>query len=175
MWLRMQSWVSNGGMDYMPIEMVTMIQTVVSTLLSAIVGSVCTLMGSVFTDHRDKKNKKKHAAAVLYYDLKSIEDYFKAGSRAVNIRYFSEWQTTAIECSFLTEENVRTLYAIYDLVYDYNCCFQLEKERGNIAEKKFPQYEMLKAVMFDLSIPWKLEGYTIEYLALLKALKSNLK
>ena len=63
------------------------------SLISAIIGGICTLLGGLLVYYRQSGAQTRQAASVLYYDLKSIESYLKTERSSVNIRYFSEWQS----------------------------------------------------------------------------------
>ena len=41
-----------------------------TSLVPAIIGGVCTLVGGVFVYHRQNKAQTRQAASVMYYDLK---------------------------------------------------------------------------------------------------------
>ena len=92
----------------------------ISWLLPASIGGLCTLAGGILAFQEQNKAQIRQASSVLYYDLKSIEKYLRTEKSPVNIRYFSEWQSIAAECTFFEPCDVEQLYRIYDLVYDYD-------------------------------------------------------
>ena len=144
----------------------------VSSLISAIIGGICTLLGGLLVYYRQSGAQTRQAASVLYYDLKSIESYLKTEGSSVNIRYFSEWQSIVAECTFLEPDDVEQLYKIYDLVYDYDYHYRLKEEQGAVAKDTISQYKELKRIMFCSSD----DGLDLEkYKHLLETLKDNQK
>lgn len=136
------------------------------TLLTVLFGGACTLLGGVGIYYIENKKQRKHAAAILYYDLKSIECYLKVESDFVNIRFFKEWQATAAECLFLNAEHVKLLYKIYDLVYDYNYYYGVKEKYGPVKKEDIVQFRNLKEIMFYSSEKEQdpdLETYSAEY------------
>lgn len=111
----------------------------INGVVSALIGGIFTLIGGFFAYRIEEIRRTRHAASVLYYDLKSIEDYIKSNNNIVDIRYFEAWQTMTAECTFLDADNVKLLYKIYDLVYDYDYSY-----RGREKDDEVPQYEKLK-------------------------------
>ena len=109
------------------------------SLISALIGGVCTLLGGWLVYHFQSGTQKRQAASVLYYDLKSIESYLKTEGSSVNIRYFSEWQSIVAECTFLKPDDVEQLYKIYDLVYDYDYHYRLKEEQGAVEKDDISQ------------------------------------
>ena len=147
-----------------------------SSLASAIFGGVCTLLGGLLVYYRQSGAQTRQAASVLYYDLKSIEKYLRTEKSPVNIRYFSEWQSIAAECTFFEPCDVEQLYRIYDLVYDYDYHYKLKEVHGTVTKNEISQYEELKRVMFYSSNNgFDLERYNPEYEKLLEILKNNQK
>ena len=71
---------------------------------------------------------------LLLDDLESIKKYFNKTENlsypTSNIRYSAEWQSMVVKCTFLRKSQVRYIYKIYDLVYDYN----YEYENGRKAK-----------------------------------------
>lgn len=70
---------------------------------------------------------------------------------------------------------MRTLYAIYDLVYDYDYHYRLKEEHASVKKEDLPQYRELIKVMFDCSIPWDMKKYSKDYAELLKVLQDHQK
>lgn len=147
-----------------------------SSLVSAVIGGICTLLGGGLVYHIQSGAQTKQAASVLYYDLKSIESYLKTEGSSVNIRYFSEWQSIVAECTFLKPDDVDQLYKIYDLVYDYDYHYRLKEEQGAVAKDTISQYRELKRIMFySADDGLDLEKYNLKYKHLLETLKDNQK
>ena len=147
-----------------------------SSLISAIIGGICTLLGGLLVYYRQSGAQTRQAASVLYYDLKSIESYLKTEGSSVNIRYFSEWQSIVAECTFLEPDDVEQLYKIYDLVYDYDYHYRLKEEQGTVEKDAISQYIELKKVMFYLSDDgMNFEKYNSKYKKLLETLKNHQK
>lgn len=147
-----------------------------SSLVSAVIGGICTLLGGWLVYHIQSGAQTKQAASVLYDDLKSIESYLKTEGSSVNIRYFSEWQSIVAECTFLKPDDVDQLYKIYDLVYDYDYHYRLKEEQGAVAKDTISQYRELKRIMFYSSDDGlDLEKYNLKYKHLLETLKDNQK
>lgn len=148
----------------------------VPSLISAIIGGACTLLGGWLVYHSQSGAQTKQAASVLYYDLKSIESYLKTEGSSVNIRYFSEWQSIVAECTFLEPDDVEQLYKIYDLVYDYDYHYRLKEEQGAVKKDAISQYIELKKVMFYLSDDrMDFEKYNSKYKKLLETLNNHQK
>ena len=97
---------------------------------------------------KDKENNS-HAAAILYYDLKSIETYLKNEKNSVNIRYSFEWQKMLANCSFLKEEQVKEIYMIYDEIYNYNYLYDIEEKQGSVQKDSIPQYKELMGIFLN--------------------------
>ena len=147
-----------------------------TSLVPALIGGVCTLIGGVFVYRKQNKSQIKHAASVLYYDLKSIERYLRTERSSVNIRYFSEWQLIVAECTFLGADDIELLYKVYDLVYDYDYHYKLKEEHGAVVKEDISQYEELKKIMFYSSKEGlNMDRYNSEYTRLLETLKQNQK
>ena len=147
-----------------------------TSLVPALIGGVCTLIGGVFVYREQNESQIKHAASVLYYDLKSIEKYLRTERSSVNIRYFSEWQLIVAECTFLRADDIELLYKVYDLVYDYDYHDKLKQEHGTVVKEDISQYEELKKNMFYSSKEGlNMDRYNSEYTRLLETLKQNQK
>lgn len=147
-----------------------------TSLVPALIGGVCTLIGGVFVYHRQNNAQTRQAASVLYYDLRSIESYLKAERSSVNIRYFSEWQSVVAECTFLKPDDVEQLYKVYDLVYDYDYHYRLKEKQGPVIKDDISQYRELKKVMFYSSDDrLDLKKYNSKYKRLLETLEKNQK
>lgn len=146
-----------------------------SAIISTVVGGFFTLLGGYLSYRQENNKQKKLAAAVLYYDLKSIEDYLKAESDHVNIRFFTEWQSAISKCSFLEANYVKLLYKIYDSVYDYNYYGEKEKE-GPVKKSDISQFESLKNIMLcSCGVGQNRQEYSVEYQELMNVLEKSRK
>lgn len=117
------------------------------------------------------------AASQLYYDLKSIEDYLKEETGAVNLRYSSEWQVIVAQCAFLEPEQVKKVYDIYDKAYNYNYYYRSKEKRGKKIEKdSILYYGALKKTMFGEKGNCIDENmYNSEYKELLECLNKEMQ
>ena len=85
-------------------------------IVKELIGFVGILCGT-YLDYRlgmkqqndNDKKKEAHAASILYYDLKSIEDYLKNERSSVNLRYSADWQSIVANCPFLSHQQVRSI------------------------------------------------------------------
>lgn len=101
-------------------------------------------------EKKKDKDSKSHASSILYYDLISIETYLEYERSSVNLRYSSEWQRMIANCPFLKEEQVKTLYSIYDNVYNYNYFYRLKEIKKEVIVKEdIPQYKILKDIFLE--------------------------
>ena len=149
-------------------------------IIGAIIGFIGTLCGTFIAyclgmkqqKDNDKKNEA-HAASILYYDIKSIEDYLKKERSAVNLRYSVDWQSIVANCSFLEHHQVAYIYKLYDKTYNYNYFYCLKEKEGQFFTKEdVPQYKELKELIFDTSGGYVNEKkYGLEYGELLKRLE----
>lgn len=125
------------------------------TLVGAIIGAVFGGIGTYIVESKKMKKEKlcieSHAASLLYYDLKSIEQYIKDEKQFVNLRYSDEWQRVVSNCSFLDDGWIMYLYRIYDEVYNYNDSFaQMSKFKETFIKEKLSSYVRLKSLLFDV-------------------------
>lgn len=124
-----------------------MSDNVLSAFLGAIIGGILTLITEIILRKIDEKQKEKHYASILYYDLKSIEDYILNERSSVNIRYSFDWQGIVSNCTFLKPDYVKILYNIYDLLYNFNYHFQEQKKVGESRQKDdIDEFRKLKAI-----------------------------
>ena len=119
----------------------------VSSLISAIIGGICTLLGGLLVYYRQSGAQTRQAASVLYYDLKSIESYLKTEGSSVNIRYFSEWQSIVAECTFLEPDDVEQLYKIYDLAKQTGV--DIFKMKNKLYRFHHKYYEVMKEDLYE--------------------------
>jgi hypothetical protein len=101
-----------------------------SAFLGAIAGGALTYITEIRLRKEDRKQQERHYASMLYYDLRSIENYVLKEESSVDIRYSSDWQSIVSECTFLKPSYVENLYKIYDLVYNFNYHFKEQKKVG---------------------------------------------
>lgn len=104
-------------------------------LLSTILGACLAYFFGIKQQRKLDKKNKMLAASQLYYDLKSIEDYLKEETGAVNLRYSSEWQVIVAQCAFLEPEQVKKVYDIYDKAYNYNYYYRSKENDGKRLRK----------------------------------------
>lgn len=90
------------------------------TLIGVLIGGGITLAVEFSVKLYEKNQLKKHSASLLYYDLKSIEEYLNIENQNVDIRYSTEWQSMVANCTFLKNTEVEYIYKIYDQVYNQN-------------------------------------------------------
>lgn len=145
--------------------------------LIGFIGTLCGtflafLLGMKQQNDNDRKSET-HAASILYYDLKSIEEYLKFERSSVNLRYSVDWQGVVANCPFLSHQQVAYVYKLYDKTYNYNYFYHLEEKSGQLVIKEeIPQYKELKKLMFDETEGYVNEKkYSLEYEKLLKELE----
>lgn len=123
-------------------------ENLMSAILGAVIGGLVTYCSEKHFRNSDKKQQEKHYASMLYYDLKSIEDYLLYEKSSVDIRYSVDWQHLVTNCSFLKPEYVSYIYNIYDGIYNFDFLFQRNKEQGipNIKENSL-SYKKLQGLL----------------------------
>lgn len=120
-------------------------ENLMSAALGAVIGGIVTFMSEMHFRKSDDKEQVKHYASILYYDLKSIEYYVLHEASSVDIRYCDDWQSLVINCSFLSSEDVRYIYSVYDLIYNFDFLFQRYKDSGMSNRKEDqPAYKELQ-------------------------------
>ncbi len=82
-----------------------------------------TYLFALRTRRKDRDNKLKQYASMLYYDLESIYNYLTEERNLVNLRYSDTWQHILSECTFLESHDIKNIYKIYDKIYNYNYIF----------------------------------------------------
>ncbi len=125
----------------------------------AIIGALATGVVTFLIERHNRKKEgriqESHAASILSYDLKSIEDYMAHERSSVNLRYTVDWQDLVASCSFLKDQHIEYIYQIYDVVYNYNYYYKLKEQTGvSVNKETIPHYERLQEIIFDKS-----EGY----------------
>lgn len=142
------------------------------SFICAIIGGVCTLVGGVVVYIKEKKNQQSHASSILYYDLKSIENYLAHERSSVNLRYSEDWQSMIAGCSFLKDKHIEWLYNLYDEVYNYNYHYRLLEKDGSVCKEKIGIYKLLNKMMFEDSKGYiDFNVYKTDYEELLRELK----
>lgn len=74
-------------------------ENLISAVLGDVIGGVATFTSELHLRNSDSKQQEKHFASMLYYDLKSVEDYIIDGRSSIDIRYSSDWQHIVANCS----------------------------------------------------------------------------
>ena len=145
-------------------------------IIGAIIGAVGTLIVEKAMHKKEQKEQESHAASILYYDLKSIEDYLLKERSSVNMRYSADWQNMVANCPFLNDNNIMSIYQIYGMVYAYNYHYNLiEKNNTSVRKEGILQYEKLKGLLFDNSCGCKNENaHSSEYEEILNELKKHI-
>ena len=119
------------------------------SFICAIIGGACTLVGGVFVYKQEKKSQQSNASSILYYDLKSIENYLANERSSVNLRYSEDWQRMIAGCSFLKDKHIKWLYNLYDEVYNYDYHYRLLEKMGSVTKEDIQTYKLLKKKLFD--------------------------
>lgn len=91
-----------------------------------ILGALITIATDTMWRYKENKNKKKHNARMLYYDILSIEKYVNQHNQNrlgayEDLRYNGEWQKILLELDYLSFKQIDCVYNLYDTVYDFNC------------------------------------------------------
>lgn len=148
--------------------------SLIGALGGSAIGGFCTLYAVKCTQKGMREQADEHAASMLYYDLKSIEKYLSTERSSVNLRYSENWQSMVSDCGFLKDNQIEIIYEVYDLAYNYNYFYNLKEREGAVIKESIPQYESLKAVMFDISKGYTdYDIYSEKYENLLKILQSH--
>lgn len=89
-----------------------------------LLGALITIITDVIWHYMESKNKKRHSARMLYYDILSIKKYVDQHNQNrletyENLRYNREWQNILLELDFLSFKQVECVYNLYDTVYDF--------------------------------------------------------
>lgn len=147
------------------------------SIIGALIGGLFSLVVGIILNRRERKNRENHAASILYYDLKSIEEYISSPNNSVNIRYSNDWQEMVANCSFLDDTHVKRLYNIYDTLYNYNYAYtQKEKIGKPFVKNDMAELIALETLILDKSKPnFDYGDYNEEYEILLNSLKKHKK
>lgn len=146
------------------------------TLLAAAIGSLLATWGTRKIEEKKREEEKRdlarHAASLLYNDLKSIERYLRFEKERVNMRYTNDWQNMIANCSFLDNENVNYLYLIYDEVYNYNEKFS--QQEGDFVKEELTAYVKLRKLFGKVNKKNKFR-YCAKYEKLIEQLKKYME
>lgn len=120
----------------------------------AMIGAI---VGGLIIYYVEERKRKKHniileshAAMLLYYDLKSIEQYITKEDKLVNLRYSNEWQGMVANCSFLCDKDIKYLYDIYEAVYHYHESFGHKIAHESSFEKEeIKSYKKLRELFWE--------------------------
>jgi hypothetical protein len=104
----------------------SMADGLVGAIIGALIGGFITWFSTERAIKKQKQETERNAASNLYYDLKSIENYFSYDI-SVNLRYSDKWQDMVSNCTFLNDEEIKFAYEIYDEVYNFNYFFENNK------------------------------------------------
>lgn len=104
----------------------SMVDGLVGAIIGALIGGFITWFSTERAIKKQKQESERNAASILYYDLKSIENYF-GYNLSVNLRYSDKWQDMVANCTFLNDEEIEFAYEIYDEVYNFNHFFENNK------------------------------------------------
>ena len=85
-----------------------------------------------------KKATERLHAYILYYDLKSIENFFVSTEKTTaTILYAEDWQKSLAYCTFMPLGTIREIYNIYIQVYDFNWRKRNEDKIDRDADKDY--------------------------------------
>lgn len=145
-------------------------------IIGALVTGVCAFLIERDRRNQEKKTQEGHAASILFYDLKSIEDYMAHERSSVNLRYTVDWQGIVASCSFLKDQHIEYIYKIYDVVYNYNYYYKLKEQTGiSFRKEDIPQYLKLKEILFEESeVSINEPKYSSQYEDIQKELKKHI-
>lgn len=107
----------------------------ISALLGAIVGGLMTFLVELYVRKNDAVSKLSNHAAMLYYDLKSIQNYINKDRACVDLRFSENWQEFVVNCTFLNSAQIELLYEVYDKIYNFDYTFNRAKNVGSDADK----------------------------------------
>ena len=129
-----------------------------------LLGALITVITDVIWHYMESKNKKRHSARMLYYDILSIKKYVDQHNQNMletyeNLRYNREWQNILLELDFLSFKQVECVYNLYDTAYDFEYsdeyswryeCF--DKINKIITSKEFD--DLMKKIQHKAKISW---------------------
>lgn len=148
----------------------------IETLVGVIVGFLLTYLSVEYQSKKDVIKSESHAASLIYYDLKSLEDYLVNERSSVNLRYNNEWQTMIANCSFLKDSSIKLIYKIYDKAYNYNDFYAKKRTQSeSFVKADIPQYDELREIIFVNINGYIDEKYSPEYDGMLNELQQHIK
>lgn len=115
---------------------------IIIPLISTVIGAIVSFAVLYCQTRSEKKKMERQAAALLFYDLKSVEDYLQYEELNVNLRYSEEWQDMLSKCLCLKSRNIQKLYKIYDAVYNYNYYYE-HRMQDHMVKKEDWEYKSL--------------------------------
>ena len=78
------------------------------------------LSGTLVFEKQKKATEQLHAS-ILYYDLKSIENFFTSEEKTTSdILYAADWQKSLAYCTLIPSDIIQEMYNVYVQVYDFN-------------------------------------------------------
>lgn len=147
-------------------------EIVFAIIIGVVLGGGISYFSWERTRKKVNRNVQGHAASMLYYDLKSIEQYLKEERRLVNIRYSKGWQNMVMKCSFLDDNSVAYLYRVYQEVYNYNTSFkQRLKSKDKFKKEKLNSYEKIRELLWNSLITDESYIYNDTYIKILNELQ----
>ena len=112
---------------------------VYTELIAVLVGGILSIVTTWYFNKNQEEKIIRHNAAMLYYDLLSILKYFNTeydgNEMYPEIRYNTEWQNTLNNLYGIKNDQILTVYNIYDTIFDYNAILGQEKT-NKITEEK---------------------------------------
>ncbi len=100
-------------------------------------------------DNIRRRLELKRYVALVYYDLKNVENYLKEEKDNVNLLYTDDWKEMLAECTLLKSDDIAYLYDLYNMVYNYNVVYKQKIENaGSVQKKDISYYDELKIKVF---------------------------
>jgi len=99
----------------------------------AALAAVATVVVEIIIHNFDIKREIRQNARILYYDIDSVISYLKKYSVALpqntypNIRYNEDWEHNLLAVKKLSVSDTKTIFSLYDAIYDYNSTFNKSK------------------------------------------------
>lgn len=112
---------------------------VYTELIAVLVGGILSIVTTWYFNKNQEEKIIRHNAAMLYYDLLSILKYFNTeydgNEMYPEIRYNTEWQNTLNNLYGIKNDQILTVYNIYDTIFDYNAILGQEKNKQDYRRK----------------------------------------
>lgn len=127
-------------------------------------------------DNVRKKLKLKRYVALVYYDLKSLENYLKEEKGDVNLLYTDGWKDMLAGCSILKPDDIAYLYDLYNTIYNYNEIYKQRMKNANSVQKQdISYYDELKRKVFLGDEKYiDLSRYNVKYEKVIKKLEEKI-